>query len=40
MKAELAPSTSLFKHLSKTLQDDFDNIQAVESILLEADVNT
>ena len=37
LKAELASFISVFKHLSKTLQDDFDDIQAVESILKEAD---
>ena len=37
LKAELALFISLFKHLSKTLQGDFDDIQAMESILEEAD---
>ena len=37
LKAELALFISLFNHLSKTLQDDFDDIQAVESILEEPD---
>ena len=37
LKAELALFISLFKHLSKTLQDDFDDIQAVKSILEEPD---
>ena len=37
LKAELALFISLFKHLSKTLQDDFGDIQAMESILEEAD---
>ena len=37
LKAELASFISVFKHLSKTLHDDFDDIQAVESILKEAD---
>ena len=37
LRAELALFISLFKHLSKTLQDHFDGIQAVESILEEPD---
>ena len=37
LKAELALFISLFKHLSKTLQDDFDGIRAVKSILVEPD---
>ena len=36
-KAELASFISVLKLLSKTLPDDFDNIQAVESILEEVD---
>ena len=36
LKAELALFISLFKHVSKTLRDDFD-IQAIESIVEEAD---
>ena len=37
LKAELASFTSAFKHLSKTLQDAFDDIQDVENILEEDD---
>ena len=37
-KAELALFISLFKYLSKMLQDDFDDIKAVESILEEHDL--
>ena len=40
LKAELASFISVFKHLSKTLHDDFDDIQAMESILEEADEET
>ena len=36
-KAELASFISVFEHLNKTRPDDFDNIQAVESISEEAD---
>ena len=37
LKAELASFISVFKHLSKTLHDGFDDIQAMESILEEAE---
>ena len=40
LKPELASSISIFKHFSKKLHDYFDDIQAMESILEEAEEET
>ena len=37
LKAELASFISIFKHLGKALHDDFNYIQAMKSILEEAE---